>query len=273
MSRCVHCGKEITLKEGEKNCPNPDCGLPPYNCWNCHIDITGETKQCGWCGYFKCPECNSCHPSCSSFTHLANIKGMTLRQIVDYFEKVKISFDKKNCPFGVPISYAKGKIRNYLLKLKGHHVKNKEDQEIFNKRFDEKIINMPIDNSFTITNLREMGFHGIEIREVCNLGICLGFINHERKVDEKTQREYDLYTRINGRQCEYFDDKNLITKKCPICKKTYSVKDTICENNKCKYKKGKRKGEYRQLVERISTVDICQLDRGKFIKKEEKNGI
>jgi len=271
MARCIHCGKEITLKENEINCPN--CGLPPYKCWHCNTEITGETKQCSWCGYFRCPNCGYCNPNCVSLKHIENIKNMNIFEIVDYFGDVKNSFDKKKCPNGVPISYAKGKIRNYLLKLKGFHVKNFNDQEQFNKRFKEKIISMPLGHSFTITQLREMGFHGIEIREVCNLGICLGLIKYERKKDKNSGREYDLYTRINGEKCKYFDDEKLIVKKCPKCNKTYPFEQTVCEDPNCKYKRGPKKGQYRILVERISKVDVCQLSRSSFKKSGDNYGI
>lgn len=31
MGKCQNCGTDINLKDKEQNCP--DCGNPPYNCW------------------------------------------------------------------------------------------------------------------------------------------------------------------------------------------------------------------------------------------------
>ena len=51
MGKCIHCGNVITLQDGEKNCPS--CGNPPYNCWKCGEEITGETKECAICHFFR----------------------------------------------------------------------------------------------------------------------------------------------------------------------------------------------------------------------------
>ena len=64
---------------------------------------------------------------------------------------------RKDCPFGVPISYGKDKLRTMALKLKGYNTRNPEDTEAFKKRF-EKLGNYPLLNQ-SPRNLKYYQYH------------------------------------------------------------------------------------------------------------------
>ena len=86
--------------------------------------------------------------------------------------------------------------------------------------------------------------------------------------------EYEVYGRCEKGPCDMLDLNKLIIKICPNpkCKiKEFPLSQTECCSPECKYKKGKKKGQFYPLKIKISNKDICQLNRGEF-KKEEENG-
>lgn len=270
MSICKHCGKDIVLKDGEKNCPN--CGLPPYNCWNCGEEITGETKECKKCGFFTCPSCGVCGTNCPRFSDIQAIKGKSPEEIVDYFYNQQSGLERKDCPFGVPISYAKDKLRTMALKLKGYNTKNEKDTEAFKKRF-EKIGNYPTGKEIIITYEKEEGTHGIELREACNLLVCQGYL--KKQWVKKDGKEYEIFIRTNEvKPCPHSNWSNLIQKYCKKCKRTYPYYVDFCKE--CKYQTGEKKGQIMKLATRKSYTSFCQLPRIHFVDpktlKEKKDG-
>jgi len=267
MGKCIHCHKEITLKEGEVNCPN--CGMPPYYCWNCYNKISGEGKQCKVCGFFPCFNCGVCGEKCRFSEHMIAIKNKEGREIIEYFYDIKLGLIRKSCPKGVPISYAKAKLRNAALKLKGFNVKSEGDKKAFNERY-KKMIDWPVGKTWSINKEREEGFYGAELREISNLGICLGKVRKNIEINKKTKQEYELFERVEEEQCHLVNRENLIVKQCPKCRKNYEITKLFCD--KCVYEKGDKKGLFCDLKERKSSVDYCQLNRKDFkIKKEDKN--
>ena len=85
MGKCINCGKEINLKEGEVNCPS--CGQPPYKCWNCNENITGETKECSVCNFFICPSCGCCGKECKIQEILIGVRFLNDRKKIEYIYK------------------------------------------------------------------------------------------------------------------------------------------------------------------------------------------
>ena len=172
MGICKHCGKEITLVDGEKNCPN--CGMPPYNCWNCKAEISGETKECLVCHFFECPTCGCCGKNCLlwEMTSEFKIPKETIQKIYDRINKPP----RANCPRGVPISYAKSKLRRFALRLKKLNVKDNLDFEGFKEKLDE-IDKMPLGETWTINQIKDAGTYGMEFREASNFAICAGMAN------------------------------------------------------------------------------------------------
>ena len=108
MGTCFNCKKEISLKDGEVNCPS--CGLPPYKCWNCQVDITGETKECPVCNFFVCPSCSVCSKKCILPDLIIATREMEHREMIEYIYNSIKSPDRRTCPKGAPISYAHGKL-------------------------------------------------------------------------------------------------------------------------------------------------------------------
>ena len=271
MGKCFNCGKEINLKEGELNCPS--CGLPPYNCWNCGFYISGETKECAVCKYFVCPSCDECGPECR-IGHLINeTKDMPIRKKIEYIYNSVQAPDRMNCPKEVPISYGHGKLKGMTLKLKGIGTKNKEDVAAFEKRF-EYILDFPIEKTWTISQEKEDGHYGIELREVSNLAICMGKAKKENVIERNSEgiitKQYEKFKRIEDGMCKYANWENLISMYCYKCKKTYSTETDYCPIG-CTYSKGKDKGQPVKLKVRKSKVHFCQLNRKGFHKTGEIN--
>ena len=270
MGKCQYCNAEITLKENEINCPN--CEKTPYHCWNCNEDIKGNSKECPLCGFFFCTNCKLCDKEC-------NIDEIVekLNNINDGIDKIIFIKDilqgkyRRNCYRKVPISYAKSKLRHMALKLQGKKCKSDEDRTAYINRF-KKLQGMPIDSLWTINKLRENGQHGNELREVSNIGICMGLVEKHTKINQETGIEFESFKRIKGNVCKYVNWDNMIKKQCRKCKTTFPIETTHCD--KCTYIKGIKKGQPITLQERISTVDFCQLNKKDFNieKKTVLNG-
>lgn len=272
MGKCNNCGKQITLKEGEKNCPN--CGKPPYICWNCQTDITGETKECPVCHFFICPSpsCSKCGKECMIPELILVTKGLKRRETIEKIYESITAPKRKSCPKGIPISYAHSKLRNMALRLQGFLTSDLEDKEEFALRFD-KIIQYPIGKTWTINQEREDGQYGIELREVSNLAICMGKAKKEKIVKRNSDgliiKEYEQYERIEKDNCKSMNWDNLLVRYCKKCKKTFDKEVKYCPT--CIYSKGDKKGQPYILVERASHINFCSLGRKDFIQKGKIN--
>jgi len=282
MGTCYNCGKEITLKDEEVKCDN--CGeVVNFPCINCHEWFSiAETKLCKTCGYYICPNCNSCDINCQKSNwqiRLKDILGSTinreqLNKILDLIEEIKIGKDRRCCPKGVSISYAKSRIKSCYVRLLGYRVKSDIDLDKFLERYD-KIIDVPLGRILTINQSREEGSYGQEYRDVFNLAVCRGklkVIKKKKKIGDSLI-EYEVYERSEEGQCPMFETKKLIIKICtnPKCKiKEFPLSQEECCY--CKYKKGNKKGQFYPLKIKISNKDTCQLNRGKFKKREDGEG-
>jgi len=288
MGTCYNCGFEITIGEDRTHCDN--CGeVLFYHCNNCakkfyveDKDSKKKLRECKLCGYFICPNCNICFYSCKKFGWEKEILKILrpevtqgncpnilnkVRKIVEYVEQEKISMHRKTCPEGVPITYAKTKIKSLYARLDGFRVKDQEDREAFLKRIDE-LKDKPIGSELTINNIKEKGSYGQEYRDAFNLLVCLGKLEIKTKkfIKDEEEIEYEVFVRCEKEKCSKLDLKNLIINFCPNCKTIYDEGIIYC--SKCKpYTKGKEKGQLRKLKKRLSDKDTCQLYRGLFDKK------
>ncbi|MHA1201319.1 MAG: hypothetical protein ACTSQ4_02205 [Candidatus Heimdallarchaeaceae archaeon] len=287
MSQCYNCGTEFTLSNEEVKCDSchKQVNFPCHNCkqWFSISDNEGKKlKGCAYCGFFTCPNCNTCGPSCEKSDHIQKVIEIInsekeiyekAKDISDYFGDVKLGRDRRICPRNVSISYAKSRIKRCFVKLKGHRIKNDFDLEKFKERFD-LITDKPLGTKFTINQTREEGSYGQEFRDVFNLCICLGKLKKikiVKKIDAE-DIEYEGYKRIEESTCPKFDAEKLITKECSNkkCKiKSYPESQNECLCPECRYVKGVKKGQLRKLNLKISNKDICQLNRGDFIKDGE----
>lgn len=278
MGKCTNCGKEISLKEGERLCPG--CGELPYICWECKNQIDESSDECAFCGYFICNTCGQCGKDCSRdemarelIKKFPNINSDELVKILDWFGEKKKGYDRYKCPKGVPISYAKTRLRNWAVKLKGFYVKGEGDRLEFKRIFDDIEVKKEGD-TWTITEGREPGEYGIELRDASNMSVCMGIAN-VRMEDVKNKQNRVIgkrarYTRIDKEKeiiCPETNHDKLIVKKCLKCKNIYPIEQTQCNKEECRVKKGKHKGELRELVEAVSHVNFCQLPRKEFIKQ------
>jgi len=195
-----------------------------------------------------------------------------LKKILDYIEEIKLNKDQKCCPHGVPISYAKGRIKSCWVKLEGYRIKSEFDLQKFKERINI-VGEVPLGQILTVNKSREPGSYGQEFRDVFNYLICMGKLKKvkvKKTIGEKNI-EYDGYERIENSQCQEFNTKKIIIKECqnPKCKiKEFPLSQTECCY--CRYVKGKKKGQFYPLKVKISNKDMCQLNRGDF--KKEKNG-
>jgi hypothetical protein len=280
MSKCYNCGTEFTLKSEETHCDKCKKKVNfPCNACSKWFSIEG-IKTCGFCGYYYCPECNTCSRDCLRYIVYAKIREIIpqitneqLEKIKDYIEDLKTNKEQKSCPNGVPISYAKGRCKMCFVKLLGYGCKSEGDLTRFKERY-EQVLDKDLGDILTINQSREDGGYGQEFRDVFNLAVCLGKlkkIKTKRIVDGK-EIEFGGYQRIEEAPCSHFDSKDMVLKKCPQkdCKiKIFPYKEISCSCPECKYKKGKKVGQLRELKLKISNQDICQLNRGAFKKDGE----
>jgi len=283
MSKCYDCETEFTLKEEEIKCDS--CGkIVNFPCWNCKQWFSiAETKLCKTCGFFICINCGTCGINCQKgwwCLRLKEILGVEigeekLQKVLDLIEEIKIGKERRCCPHGVSISYAKGRIKSCIVRMKGYRVKDIQDQSKFNERM-EKVLDSPLGHRFTINQSRESGSYGQEERDVFNLCVCQGILEKKivkRKIGE-IEVKYEEYERIEKGECPMLDLKKLIIKVCPNPKctiKEFPLSQTHCCNPECRYKRGNRKGQNRVLKLKISNKDICQLNRGDFKKEDGKS--
>ena len=159
--------------------------------------------------------------NCESEVHIKNTLNLDTFKTTQYFGNLIHNPIHKNCPRGVPISYAKKKLVGYALKLQGKGCKSPGDREIYNKRHD-KINALSIGSSFTVNQLREIGFHGQEIREDLLLAVCEGAMIVEEKENLKTKKKYFVFTRVEKHPaCLNYQYEKLIVNgkrsRCELC--------------------------------------------------------
>jgi len=268
MGTCINCKKTITLKDGEKNCPN--CGLPPYTCWKCGEEITGETKECSICHFFICPNCKYCGKDCRFPEFFKATKGMNRRETIYKISEMIKAPPRMDCPKGVPISYSHAKLRSIMMKIKGIGVTSDKDHQEFKERFNE-IANFEQGHTWTVKQIKKPGEYGHEMREVSFLGICLGFAKIVEVNDKVKDKKYFIFERCDEEPCLNVNKNDLDNKmQCPKCKKQFKKPQSHCTS--CIYSrdsKNGKKGDPYKLVERRSSVQFCSLSRNKFIKKEK----
>jgi len=282
MGKCYKCGTEVTLSENNTKCPYCKTTLS-YPCWNCKqwFEVADENgnkrKECPVCKFFYCPNCSICGSNCKkrSWEQWLYDKELPrdLKKIIEYFGIQKVGAEEKRCPREVGISYGKGKIKTCILKVKGYKSKNQNDTNAFAKRLDE-ISSIPIGISTTITKIRQEGTYGQEYRDAFNLGICLGLFKIERKPNPDNEGvDIQMFTRIDGQPCEYWDASKLLWKECISCKKEYPLESEYCSS--CNYKRGKNKLQPVKLKLCKSDKDTCQYDRNNYVqvkKESEEDG-
>ena len=140
----------------------------------------------------------------------------------------------------------------------------------FKQRINE-ILSIDLGIQITVNQSREEGSYGQEYRDVFNYLVCRGKLKKQKVIKEidGEKKEMRVWRRIENGQCPYLDLKDLIVKSCPKCKTPYPLEAIECFKEECKIKQGKNKGQLRKLKLKISTKDICQLNRGLFIKEED----
>jgi len=160
------------------------------------------------------------------------------------------------------------------VRLLGYRCKNQKDLEKFKERF-EIVLDKPLGTILTINQSKEDGSYGQEYRDVFNLTLCMGKLKKiqvKRIIDGK-EVGFEAYQRIEEGNCRFFDIKDLIVKQCPNenCKmKIYPFKETHCCMPECRYTKDTKKhkkGDFKELMLKISNRDTCQLNRG-LLKKD-----
>jgi len=284
MGKCWNCGTEVILRDEEVRCDR--CKkIVRYWCHSCKqpFDVQDrETKkkvrECKWCGFFLCPNCDTCGIDCSKDIHIKIVEGLLagiipldkwniaqdkIKKIVDYFEDIKLGREQTQCAFGVPKSYAKDRIKGILARMDGFKTKGIFDKEAFEKK-QEEVLDKPCGYELTIGNTRDNGTYGQEYRDVFNLCVCLGKLKYKKKSFKNKKGievSYDAWIRIEETPCLYFDDKEIIVKHCPKCKKTFTRDKQICDE--CVWKnngKNHIKGDLKQipLVEKISDNPTCK---------------
>jgi len=291
MGTCYNCGKDITLTDGEVKCDN--CGaIITYPCHSCkkwfsiYDEKTGtKIKQCGICGFFPCSHCGVCGKDCEkdlwqtqimkilspeiNYQTIPNLQ-IKINKIFELIEEIKISHDKKQCHKGVPITYAKTRIKSCIARMKGYRVKSEKDLQKFKERVEE-ILDKDLGTQLTINQSREDGSYGQEYRDIFNYCICLGKLKIQKvkKNFDGEEKEIEVYRRVEDGQCKFLDITNLIIKICPKCKKEYPQNSPIEYCDCYQYKKGKNIGQFPKLYLKLSNNNTCQLNRGEFVKNGE----
>lgn len=292
MGICWNCGTQITLKEEEIKCDN--CGkVINYQCNYCHkwfliYDEKREerVKECGICGFFICPYCGTCSQDCEklkwqieinkilspeiSYSTFPNLQEK-INSLLNLIEEIKINKEQRQCPKGVPITYAKNRIKSCIVRMLGYRTKSDKDLKAFVKRYQE-IINVPIGIQLTINQSREEGSYGQEYRDIFNLAICRGKLKKQiiKKEIDGERKEIEVWRRVEDGQCPKLNTEKLLLKICSKCKKEYPLESPQEYCGCYTYTKGKNKGWHPKLKLKISNKDICQLNRGSFLKDGER---
>jgi len=292
MGTCHKCGRQVTLQDKEVKCDNCFATLT-YPCNSCKhwFSIQDEEtkyrrKECGICGFFVCPHCGNCSPDCEkelwqtkinkilapeiNYSKFLNLQ-IKINKIMELIEEIKIGKEKRQCQKRkVPLTYAKQRIKSCVVKMKGFRTKNQKDIDKFNERMEE-VLDKDIGTKLTINQSREAGSYGQEYRDVFNYCLCEGVLEKQKvnMIIDGEEKEMEIYKRVENGKCLFLDLKELITNSCPKCQTKYDEIESQCTNNECIMKSGKNKGQLRKLRLKISNKDICQLNRGLFLKDGE----
>lgn len=289
MGSCWNCETQLTLEEKGAKCDS--CGeIVRYWCNNCKepFDVLNKEtleklKECKACGYFYCPKCNVCSGGCPKGEWIKKIKEIfnmdywkihtdKWKELLDFIEDIKLGKERRTCQKGVPISYAKNRVKSLLCRLEGYRVRNEEDKRRFGERMD-KILNLPIGEIIIINKVREDGTYGQEYRDAFNLSICLGKLKVTWR-ENKEGKKYALFERTDTETCHNLIKKDLLITECENKECSTKVFPKGTEHcNICYYKKGEKKGQPYKTKTRVSNKDACQLYRGDFKKKvkDEQN--
>ncbi len=288
MGSCYKCNTQITLKEEETRCDG--CKeILRYWCNSCKkpFDVEDEStkeklKECKTCGFFYCPACGVCNKHCQKEDWTQKIKEIlgnqyyatlngaeTLKKIIEYIEEIKMNKERKTCPKGVPITYAKGRIKSLLVRMNGYRVKNIQDQAEFKKKLTE-ITELKDGKQITISQIRSDGSYGQEYRDALNLGVCLGLFKVINCISE-TGKNYSVFERVETQKCDSLKQKDLIRTECKKCNKQFGKGVSYCDS--CVYVKGEHKEFPYSTKVKISNEDVCQLQRNTFIKKGENENV
>jgi hypothetical protein len=242
MGECSNCGKQIKMTSGEINCPK--CHQVAYRCWSCHEPISAD-NECSACGFFICQSCGVCgrfgcpinNYSIRINSEIPTIDKEVIRKVLKKYFDLKSNAENNRyiCPCGVPISYAQGRLRNFVLKMTGVTAKNEDDSKLFKERLNV-ITNKIVGEKFTISKIKENGAYGQEFRDTAYFLVCQGFLKinfRELKTKKgKLIRYYEEFERIDGKPCQNEQSKTIIN------------------------------------PDKKSFVHFCQLNRHKFIKKK-----
>lgn len=280
MSNCYNCGTEFTLKEEEVKCDS--CGnivnFPCHNCkqWFSVMNEDGSPiQQCKACGFYSCPNCGVCGTNCQKESWaiilreiIPTITSEQQRKLLEFIEDIKLNKNQLNCPQGVPISYAKSRIKSCIARMMGYRIKSQIDLEKFKQRVDE-VRESEIGKKYTVNRSREAGSYGQEWRDVFNYCVCLGELGKKKvKIEDK---EYDCFIRCEKGMCKMLNATKLVIKVCtnPKCKiKEFPLSQEYCCY--CKYKKGNKAGQFYKLKIKLNNKDTCQLNRNDFKKEEDE---
>ena len=283
---CWKCKTQLTLKDEEVQCDKCKT-LIRWWCNSCKqpFDIVDkETNkkllECKLCGYFNCPHCRTCLSNCDKWgwqKEILNILKRDIpigqyptlperaREITELVINKKVSTDRKSCPErGVPISYAKNRIKSLMVKIDGFRVKDKEDRDAFLRRIEE-ITDMDIGVETTVTSTREKGSYGQEYRDAFNLMVCLGKFKIERINKKDREETYDVFVRCENGPCKFLEQDDLIITYCEKCQKHYPKEKEYCDI--CYWERGENKNDMVKLKNKITNRDSCQCYRGLFNKK------
>lgn len=174
-----------------------------------------------------------------------------IMELIQNLIKTKENKSKSFCYRLVPKSYAKKRIKEIILKFSNIKTKDKEDSEIFKKRYDE-LSNLPLNSSITVSKIREKGSYGQEYRDVINLMICEGKFSIEKM--ELTKKDIrNFYKRTNNEFCSYYSPENIWSKKCLKCKSTMESIDIL----KCPF------CNFESFINLPTKKNICNYSRFK----------
>lgn len=212
MGTCIHCNKEITLRDKEILCPN--CNKIPFRCWNCQEKVPIEHDVCDVCGWYICPGCYACATNCRLSEIGKDLRDMKTKNpdqwslpfIVRYIFSIKSGKKHLKCGRGVPITYAKTHIQSLMKRMGGQATKSYSDIQAFKERID-KIILKEQNEQWYINDLRKDGEFGHEDRVASNSLICRGQVEIKEIKEEKTDKIYRKYERCNIEECPFIHEQ------------------------------------------------------------------
>jgi hypothetical protein len=178
---------------------------------------------------------------------------------------------KKECHKLVPSTYARTKIKQFVLKIEGVRTRNEDDREEFVKRF-QKIKDMSYGETLPIEGIRKDGEYGQEYRDALNLSICMGMMKKTRVENKTPTGYYEVWERIDDAPCRYSKLDEIKKEKCPVCNAIYKQGTINCPDYRCKYTKGPKKGKRRETKTINNKESFCKLPLTAFTRIGGKDG-